>query len=94
MQTAIKKVYKAEILQSLLSAKAQINQLLSDVETNTSWQVFHQHTQTVVNHSKNVIRLLAEQHITICVLGKYKQTGFNLLPGDIDEIMKTYRYLN
>ena len=68
MQTAVKKVYKAEILHSLLSTKVQVEKLLFDAETNTSWQVFHQHTQTAVNHLNNVIRLLAEQHITINAL--------------------------
>ena len=93
MQTAVKKVYKAEILQSLLSTKVQVEKLLFDAETNTSWQVFHQHTQTAVNHLNNVIRLLAEQHITICVLSKYKQIGVNYSPEDVDEIMKIYSYL-
>ena len=94
MQTAIKKVYKVEIQESLLSAKAQIDQLLLDVEANADWQAFHQHTQTAVTHLGCAIRLLAEQHVTICVLSKYKQVDVDFMPEDIDEIIKTFRYLN
>ena len=94
MQKAIKMVYKAEIQENLLSAKSQIDQLLLDVEVNASWQVFHQHTQKAVDQLNDVVRLLAEQHITICVLSKYKQADAHFLPEDVNEIIKTYRYLD
>ena len=94
MQKAIKMVYKAEIQENLLSANDQIEQLLSDVKANVDWQMFYKHTQKAVSHLNDAIRLLAEQHVTICVLSKYRHPDVNFLPEDIDEITKTYRYLN
>lgn len=92
MKTTLHEVYKTEIQQNLLLAKAQVDKLLSNAENNVSWPILHQNIKIAVLHLRKVTTLLAEQHIAVCVLSKYKR-GLSFQSGDVNEVMKAYRYI-
>ena len=93
MSTAIQKVYKAEIEQNLFQAKKQIDGLILEINNTSDWKKLHEYIARAATSLRTAVRLLAEQHVAICVLEKYRHGNTKFQTQDINEITKVYRYL-
>lgn len=93
MYQTSREIYSSEIKESLNLAKLHIDKLILEVESNADWLILHQHIKVVIMFLRNAIKLLAERHVDICVLNKYKKNRLKLQTNDINEVIKAYRYL-
>lgn len=94
MLITTEEAYKEKIIQRLTLAKSQIEQILLSVESDNDWNDINPHIEIAIIQLKNATKLLAQYHLKICTIGKYRKKNIPTTHEDIEEIMKTYRYLN
>jgi len=87
-------VQKAEIKKRLGLAQDQVNQVLLAVESDSNWKDIHAQTEMAIMTLRKATKLLARYHLEVCIVGKHRKMNLPITHEDIDEIMKTYRYLN
>lgn len=94
MQAKTDVAYKAEITKRLDLVKSLVEQIIFAVESENDWKDVHSKTEKAIAHLTMAIKLIAKYHIEICVVEKLQRNNEPILPKDIEEIIKTYRYLS
>ena len=94
MQAKSGLTYKTEIMKRLRLAKNIVEQILFAVESENDWKDIHTKTEMAIMQLSGANRLLAQYHLEICVIRKRKKMKATLTQKDINEIIKTYRYLD
>ncbi len=87
-------IKKTEIKNRLRLAQDLVRQVIIATELNCDWKDIH----AIINKANIQLRLatnlLAYNHLDVCVAGKRKKRNTPIAYEDIEQIMKTYRYLN
>lgn len=94
MQTKTVEIKKVEIIKTLGHAKNLVSCVILAIEANKSWKDVHQDIAQAVLEVRAATLLLARYHLETCILRKYQGVNMPIVREDIDEIIKTYRYLN
>jgi DNA-binding FrmR family transcriptional regulator len=94
MLTKTDDVYRVEIIKRLSMAKKHVENVLLEVESDNDWKDIHTQTETAVMQLRKVSKLLAQYHLAICIVGKHRNMNAPIVREDVEEIIKTYRYLN
>ena len=94
MLITTEEAYKAKITKRLILARNRIEQILLAVESDSNWSEIHTQIEMAVKQLRNTTKLLALYHLEVCVIGKYRKKNIPMVQKNIDEIIKTYRYLN
>ncbi len=94
MQSKMGDIYQAEIRKRLGLAKSQVERIIFTVESGSDWKDIHEQTDKAIFQLRKATKLLAQYHMEVCIIGKHRETNIPIAHEDINEIMKTYRYLN
>ncbi len=94
MQSKKGDIYRAEIIKRLGLAKSQVERIIFTVESGSDWKEVHEQTDRAIFQLRKATKLLAQYHLEVCIIGKHRETNIPIEHEDINEIMKTYRYLN
>jgi len=86
--------YKKEINNRLKLARNLVGEIIDQMESDYNWKTIHNKTGQAITQLKHVTKLLARYHLEICILKKQRETRTPFVDQDIEEIIKTYRYLN
>lgn len=82
MKSSFKSELKKEVLNRLNKSQRQINKIIGSLNTS-SWPALHKEIEHAVSEIKSATELLAKNYIT-----------YSLIHGNVDEVMKTYKYLH
>ena len=94
MQIMDRAVYKLEIRNRLRLTQKLVGEIVRLMESDYGWDTIHKKTGLAIVQLESVIKLLARYHLEICILKKHKEVRLPFCQEDIEEIVKTYRYLN
>ena len=94
MQSKMGDIYQAEIRKRLGLAKSQVERIIFAVESGSDWKDILEQTDKAIFQLRKATKLLAQYHMEVCIIGKHRETNIPIAHEDINEIMKTYRYLN
>lgn len=94
MQTQTEDTHKVEITKRLRLTKSQIERIILAVELESNWKAIHEQTETAIFQLRKATKLLAQYHLETCIVGKHHNMNTPIVQEDIEEIIKTYMYLN
>ena len=94
MQIMDRAVYKLEIRNRLRLTQKLVGEIVRLMESDYGWDTIHKKTGLAIVQLESVIKLLARYHLEICILKKHKEARLPFNHEEIEEIVKTYRYLN
>ena len=94
MQMTDKAVYKMEIKNRLRLTQRLVGEIIHLTESDYGWETVHKKSGLAIAQLESVIKLLARYHLEICILKKHKEARLPFNHEEIEEIVKTYRYLN
>lgn len=94
MKTKTEDIYKSEIAKRLSTAKSLVEQVVKALESENDWKDIHAKTEMAIMHLRKATKLLAQYHLEICIIEKRRKMNMQIGKEDIEEIIKTYKYLN
>ena len=87
-------VRKQEIIIKLKSIRKQIIGIISKYQTNDNWQSLSSDMEVVISKLNLTSRKVRNYHLEVCILKRRKKLLLPYFSRRIDEIVKTYKYLN
>ncbi len=78
----------------LALVKVQIGKIILQIESNHPRKDVHMQIAVAFQRLKTITRLLAKYHLEVCIVEKHQRLNLPIIHENIDEIIKTYRYLS
>lgn len=94
METKIADPYKAEIIGKFQRAKKHVVGVISKLELGCDWQSVHKQINIAIQELRQATTLLVRRHIEVCIIEHKRQLNLPIVHEDIEEIVKTYKYLD
>lgn len=85
---------QAQIIAKFELAKKQITKVITILESDGDWEEMHKRIGMAVRELGQATRLLAIYHLEVCILERHQKLNLPFVNEDVEEITKTYKYLN